>query len=759
MEGFRMFVGKRVGMVASVLVLLNQQEISAQSSFSQPANSEPYVWHNVAIGGGGFVTGVFFHPRQKGLMYARTDVGGAYRWDDTAGHWTPITDWIGDLSLTGIESLAVDPADPHYVYLAAGIYSRGNAAILRSNDEGHTWQSTDVPFKMGGNELGRFNGERLAVDPNDGRILFFGSRRDGLWKSTDRAVTWQKVESFPVAGAPVAASPGTNNFRRHFNFGPQAVGIVFVLFDGWVGSVEKPTPVIYAGVSDLQTNLFGSMDYGNTWHPVPGQPAGLRPNHAVMASDGAIYVSYGKEPGPNTMTDGAVWKYYPSTETWTDITPLRSPDHGQTFGYGAVAVDPQHSDTVTVTTFCRWKPHDEIFRSTNGGASWKPLLAEAHWDYSQIPYTATRVPHWMGSIQIDPFDSNHVLFTTGYGIWSCDNLTDADAGKPTRWSFADAGLEETVPLALISPPEGAHLVSGLGDIDGFRHDDLNVSPRTGTFAGPNYANTEDLAFAGRNPQIIVRTGTGGHSVVHAAISLDGGDTWKALASEPDGDAEAGSIAISADGKTIVWTPRRGRPNYSIDCGTNWTACGGISSGVRVVADSENALRFYVFDPLTRKLLASTNGAASFTATQASFPPAAEPGRGFRFGGGDAVLTATPGREGDLWLALHTGGLWHSKDGGGSFARLEPVQQGDSLGFGKAAPGIGFPSLYLSGKIGGVQGLFRSDDSGATWLRINDAQHEYGAISHVTGDPRIYGRVYFATSGRGIIYGDPAGSPK
>jgi hypothetical protein len=40
--------------------------------------------------------------------------------------------------------------------------------------------------------------------------------------------------------------------------------------------------------------------------------------------------------------------------------------------------------------------------------------------------------------------------------------------------------------------------------------------------------------------------------------------------------------------------------------------------------------------------------------------------------------------------------------------------------------------------------------------LADDQHQFGsAICHVTGDPRIYGRVYFATGGRGIIYGDPA----
>ena len=89
--------------------------------------------------------------------------------------------------------------------------------------------------------------------------------------------------------------------------------------------------------------------------------------------------------------------------------------------------------------------------------------------------------------------------------------------------FLDQGLEETVPLALISPPAGAHLISGVGDIDGFRHDDLDVSPAEGTFAGPRLSSTRDLAFAANKPELIVRTGNGGGSMpAHAIISEDGG---------------------------------------------------------------------------------------------------------------------------------------------------------------------------------------------------------------------------------------------
>ena len=718
---------------------------------AQTPPAEPYAWHNVVIGGGGFVTGIIPHPRQPGLLYARTDVGGAYRWDAPAQRWIPLTDGIGDVDFTGIESLAVDPADSNRVYLAAGIYSRGKAAILRSADQGRTWQQTEVPFKMGGNEAGRFNGERLAVAPNDGNLLFFGSRRDGLWKSTDRGATWLKVEGFPDTGDREAAP--TDDARPWFGFNQQPVGIVCVLFDPADGRSGRPTSTLYAAVSTTGTNLFRSTDGGTTWLAVPKQPVGLRPNHLVRASDGILYLSYGKEPGPNTMTDGAIWKFNPGNGAWTDITPLKPANAGQPFGYGAVAVDAQHPSTLMATTFAHWEPCDEIFRSTNAGASWVPLLAQAGWDHANAPYTRNLKPHWMGDLVINPFNASQALFVTGYGIWSCDNVTAADAGQPTRWTFPDNGLEETVPLALLSPPEGAHLLSGIGDIDGFRHDDLNVSPAGGAFAGPRYSNTEDMALAGKNPLVIVRTGTGRNNTVRAAISTNGGQTWSALGHEPANSAGAGAIAISADGKTIAWTPRRSVPSYSTDRGNRWTACAGVGPHARVVADAVNPLRFYTFDPRAGRLLVSTNGAAGFIAAPARFP--ADERFAGQFGFGGVPLSVTPDRESDLWLAFYANGLYHSTNGGTDVVKLDRVQEAYSLGFGKAAAGRDFPALYLAGKIDSVQGLFRSDDAGATWVRINDSQHQFGSINHVTGDPRIFGRVYFATGGRGIIYGDPA----
>jgi photosystem II stability/assembly factor-like uncharacterized protein len=724
-----------------------------------PPAPESYSWHNVVIGGGGFVTGIVFHPRQKGLIYARTDVGGAYRWDDTMQQWIPLTDWIGaaDVNLTGIESIAVDPSDPNRVYLAAGTYTRGKAAILCSEDQGRTFQRSDVPFKMGANQTGRFNGERLAVDPNQDEILFFGSREDGLWKSVDRGVTWGKIESFPgiKTEPPPAEGP-----RHRSRYRPDPVGIVSVQFDPTSSMPGYRTPVIYATVSTTQTNLYRSTDGGTTWLPVANQPVGLRPNHMVRSTDGSLYLSYGKEPGPNTMTDGAIWKFNPKDGAWTDITPVKPDPAVQTFGYGAVAVDAEHPSTIMATTFCHWKPHDDIFRSTDGGRTWVQLWNDdTEWDHSSAPYTKSRNPHWMGDIEINPFNPDQVLFTTGYGIWSCVNATAADSGRATRWIFLDQGLEETVPLALVSPPEGAHLLSGVGDIDGFQHDSLTTSPAE-MFPGPHFGNTEDLSFAGKKPYVLARTGTAGRNstAVCAAYSLDQGKTWTAFVNNPADDPSAGNITVSADGTTFVWTPRHNSTFVTTNYGTNWTICKELATGYQVIADAVNPTRFYAFDSRGGKLMVSTNGAADFSASPATLPAVDGFGAGFGGdGGAGATPYATPDHQGDLWIAFRTAGLYHSTDGGASFAKVDGIESADSFGFGKAAPGKNYPALFLSGKIGQVQALFRSDDAGRTWVRINDDQHQFGWLGHVTGDPRVYGRVYFGTGGRGIVYGDPAGA--
>jgi hypothetical protein len=754
-----------LGILAAIVVSWTSS-VAAQNPPSQP-----YVWRNVAMGGGGFVDGIVFHPTAKDLLYARTDVGGAYRWDAAGRQWIPLTDWLSPAqnNYTGIESIGLDPSDPNRVYLAAGTYMNNQAAILCSDDQGRTFKISEVPFRMSGNADGRSNGERLAVDPNDGTILFFGSRSAGLWKSSDRGAAWSAVASFPnVNAAPTAPlvvatatnSAATNSFARarrgggFGGFGNTSAGIVSVVFDAASGHFGTPTPVIYAAVSTSGTNLFRSDDGGVNWQPVAGQPVGLRPSHLIQSPDGLVYLTYGNAPGPNNVTDGALWKYNPKDGMWKNISPEKAADSQRLgWGYGAVAVDAQHPSTIVATSMDRWGPKDEVFRSTDGGATWKGILvANGRLDYSAAPYTAAgHTPHWTGSVAVNPHNPDQILFGTGYGIWASTAATAADAGGRVNWVFLDQGLEETVPLALASPPAGAHLISGVGDIDGFRHDDVDVSPSQGTFAGQRFSSTRDIACAGSKPEIIVRIGNGGRGA-HAAISEDGGNTWRSLASDcPGGNGGQGRLAVSADGRAIVWALPRGGAYVTFDRGVNWINCQGLAGAARIIADPVNASRFYAFDGQAGRLLASTNAAATFEATAAVLPAGPGGGRG----GGGGVLAATPGREGDLWLSSRSAGLQHSADGGGSFAKISDVGGADALGFGMAAPGKNFPAVFLLGSVNNRRARYRSDDAGQDWVRIDDDQHQFGSadVPMIIGDPRIYGRVYLTTGGRGVIYGD------
>ena len=45
---------------------------------------------------------------------------------------------------------------------------------------------------------GRGMGERLAVDPSNSNIIYFGSRSDhGLWRSTNGGASFAQVTNFP----------------------------------------------------------------------------------------------------------------------------------------------------------------------------------------------------------------------------------------------------------------------------------------------------------------------------------------------------------------------------------------------------------------------------------------------------------------------------------------------------------------------------------------------------------------------------------
>ncbi|MGC4091618.1 MAG: hypothetical protein QM756_27805 [Polyangiaceae bacterium] len=242
-----------------------------------------------------------------------------------------------------------------------------------------------------------------------------------------------------------------------------------------------------------------------------------------------------------------------------------------------------------------------------------------------------------------------------------------------------------------------------------------------------------------------------------AYSLDSGATWTLFDSEPAGGNGRGGIVVSADGKTFFWAERDAVPAFSRDRGKTWTAAAGLEkaagtpdwapSNLLPAADRVNSNKFYVYDLKAGRMFVSSDGGAHFTVGSGALPTLPD----YQLTSG--ALAAVPGNEGDLW-ATGREGLYHSTDSGAGFEKLSSVEQAHSVGFGAPAPGSRYPAIYLNGKVGGVDGFFRSNDQGASWVRINDDQHQFGGGGAIIGDPRVYGRVYLGTGGRGILYGQP-----
>lgn len=699
--------------------------------------AQSYNWKPVKIHGGGFVTGLLFHPEEQGLMYCRTDIGGSYRWNPADDTWVSLLDFIGypnnEWSLIGTESIGLDAQDPNRLYLSCG-WLGNPSEIMISTDRGASFTRINSPFVIRANNDGRGAGERFGVDPNLGSTIFYGTREDGLWKSVNHAANWAKVNSFPV------------------NTTPNGVGISFVEFIKSSGTPGSATPVIWVGVSQTGTNLYRSTDGGVTWTSIAtdGVPASCMPLRAAQDGLGNMYVTFNDGAGPNGISTGVVRKYNLSTLTSTDVTPPT----GQG-GYGGVSVDRQNPNRIVVTTVDRWWPLSDIYRSTNGGSSWTAVY-NGTVDTSSAPYMGAgggaNIQGWMFDVKIDPYNSDRVYYVSGGGVYSSYNFT---AATPT-WQFRSTGLEECaftdIGTNLASPPSGPQLWSVLGDNGGFSHYNLDVSPPAADLFTPRWGNRYGIDFAEQSPNIVVCTfyrdgNRGGY------ISTNYGSTWSAFPTTPppvQTDSGPGMVAISADGSRLVWTIYGSAPYFSTDSGATWTPCAGSNLTPAtweqpfLFSDRVNPNKFYLYYRNTGRVFASTDGGASFALASTISV------------WGESMRPAY-GQEGSLWVAV-SDGLWRTTNSGASFSKVPGVQAAQTVGFGRTATGTGHPVVYLHGRIGGVWGLYRSENQGTSWTRINDDQHRFGLIQNIIGDPKIYGRCYIAAGGRGILYGDIPDQP-
>lgn len=773
-------------------------------------DSIPYVYKNAPIPGGGYVTGLLYHPAKKDILYARTDIGGVYRFDYGTKRWKSLIDHVTgeDLEETYPIACALDPAHPERLYIASGIYGRETGRLSISEDFGEHYTYKRIPTAVHGNLCGRGVGYRLVVDKNDSNVLYFASQLGGLWKTADLGDTWEKL-SVPEDYT------------------------TFV----WVSEDSRQIAVGTAGYTTRQNDrmrghsLYISNDGGITFEKLP-QPAGKPVEDAKMNGLVAARYDYDGKYFYVTMNSTGRWNYVVDlgyscdsgdviggkvlrysvqdghiTGEYEDITPGEDGSRFSgylDYGFGGISSCAAYPGLLVCSTLCKEKMGAEcVYRSEDYGDTWQLSLrgleeGDIYFNasYMKPQYNGNvSILHWLSDIKLNPFNPNEVWFNSGTGVFT----TDAFLSDHPRYHDHCDGIEETVHLNVYGPLAGdVKLVDIVGDLGGFAFRELD-KPCENSFddaEGNRYITCinadlsdadSDLAiitargnWKGKTKGGLVRTTDGFHT--YERIPMFYGineeiDAYMRGIEQPN--VNPGWVAMSPNGENIVWSIADGLrlPNALViasgDRGKTFRQVKirnlqgeEVTDGcMKVYSDRLHPQLFYGFGR-QGELYVSTDGGENFRQKQPivvganDFPKS---DFGLIDTANKAQLQPLAGRSGIFYLALAENGLWkyHYDAVQEEITCQKLSAPGDTclrVGLGLGRPGGDYlkeePAIYLCGNIDGIYGFFRTSDECKTYVRLNGPGQMYGEINSMDGDKNTFGRFFLATGSRGVLYGVP-----
>ncbi len=747
-----------------VLTLLTQPEsIASEAAAPQPVRvaDRQLVWSQGKLGAGGFVTGMDLHPSGE-LKLVRTDVGGAYKWDEKRGEWTQLASTdrlpegaLGFFEYDGVSSLVAAPSKADRLYMAFC------GTIYRSSDRGETWQAPDSlptkPLFMDPNaRAGRLQGERLAVDPINPDVVFYGTNRNGLLVSRDGGKIWEQI---PLDQVPAGIEAKSRQNRKAL-FYP---GIGQVLFDPSSPVTDGRTSKIYATVWGV--GLFQSEDAGKTWKQL-GQDLDLTSiESASIANDGTLVLSQTTGENAFILRDGQLSALVlPRKQAW-----------------GEAVIDPKNSARILLFG-AGVMGFDRQLRSLDGGATWTPI-AHSELIAEDIPWLAKEAFFSTGAIRFDPVKEDRIWIAQGVGVWFSDN---ALTNNKITWQSQSRGIEELVVNEILVPEPGQPVIA-CWDRAVFKIEDIHSYPRTW---GPveEFSSGWDMDFMFSNPRSMVGIFQGQANNPHAGVMLsgysdDGGRTWTPFAFEkfPFDVKDPhvwvyGNIAVSSqDPNKIIWftVGQEGRFLHTADRGKTWNESefeGEVPRGSWnrashfyknvITADPKDGNTFYAYNWTTKKLYRSQDGGKTFQ-IRGDVPS--------KQGDFHCKLRAHPRESGRLFFtagfnnhklaSTDMGPLWESRDAGATWTQVAGTEKIIDVAFGAPAPGSDQLTTYVSGAMSGPEGtlwgIFRSVDDGETWEKISGL-YPMGVSkgnSALAADPGIYGRIYVGSSGIGFFYSD------
>src|SRR5436305_404108 len=228
------------------------------------------------------------------------------------------------------------------------------------NEESESAKPEDKPFKgMKYRLIGPFRGGRAltaAGSPGDPTTYYFGSTGGGVWKSSDGAMTWSPVFDKEGTSAIGSLAESASN-HNEINAGTGEACIRGNISHG--------------------DGVYKSLDGGKNWKNV-----GLKDSRAIgkiiinpTNPDIAFVAALGHPYGPNT--ERGIFRTTDGGKTWDKVLYK-----DENTGGIDVAFDPHNPNIIfgalwqarrTSWSMDSGGPGSGIYRSTDGGATWKRL--------------------------------------------------------------------------------------------------------------------------------------------------------------------------------------------------------------------------------------------------------------------------------------------------------------------------------------------------------------------------------------------------
>jgi photosystem II stability/assembly factor-like uncharacterized protein len=265
------------------------------------------------------------HPARPGEVLAGTD-SGIYRWREPDECWTLVH---APADGADVWALAQAPDDPDLI--VAGTHPAG---ILRSTDGGRTFSPAQASFVASCAFVGRPRVTQLLFDPCDRDTLWAGVEIDGIYRSYDRGLTWHKL----------AHGPGSDDVHG-----------LAVLRNGG--------KVVYATTNK---GLYVSRDDGASWQFQRLDSPWQYTRTVVPRADDDAVVFLTNGNGP----PGSTGRLLVSHDYGAHFTDAGLPG---TLNSTPWTVATHASDPMRLYVCSNL---GQLFRSTDGGASWQRLARE-----------------------------------------------------------------------------------------------------------------------------------------------------------------------------------------------------------------------------------------------------------------------------------------------------------------------------------------------------------------------------------------------